>query len=143
MIDVAAALVVTSDQASKRMDIDYLEFNVDPIGDETDETAYDYILDETQTFQKILGFGGAFTDSAGINIHSMNDEKIVQKIIESYYDSKGLDYSIGRINMGGCDFSVRTYTYVDTEGDVELDTFALQDEDNLHKVSLASMIVHF
>ena len=65
----------------------------------------------------------------------MNDENIVRKIIESYYDPKGLDYSIGRINMGGCDFSVRKYTYADTEGDVELETFALQDEDNLHKVS--------
>ena len=41
----------------------------------------------------------------------MNDEQAVRKIIESYYDPKGLDYSIGRINMGGCDFSVRKYTY--------------------------------
>ena len=105
---------------------------------ETNETVYDYILDETKTFQEILGFGGAFTDSAGINIHSMNDENIVRNIIESYYDPKGLDYSIGRINMGGCDFSVRKYTYADTEGDVELETFALQDEDNLHKVSTNS-----
>ena len=65
----------------------------------------------------------------------MNDEQAVRKIIQSYYDPKGLDYSIGRINMGGCDFSVRKYTYADTEGDVELETFSLQDEDNLHKVS--------
>ena len=108
---------------------------------ETNETVYDYILDETKTFQEILGFGGAFTDSAGINIHSMNDENIVRKIIESYYDPKGLDYSIGRINMGGCDFSVRKYTYADTEGDVELETFALQDEDNLHKVSTNSPLI--
>ena len=71
----------------------------------------------------------------------MNDENIVRNIIESYYDPKGLDYSIGRINMGGCDFSVRKYTYADTEGDVELETFALQDEDNLHKVSTGSPLL--
>ena len=71
----------------------------------------------------------------------MNDENIVRKIIESYYDPKGLDYSLGRINMGGCDFSVRKYTYADTEGDVELETFALQDEDNLHKVSTNSSLI--
>jgi len=138
MMDISAALVVTSNEASKRMEVDYVEFNVDATT-ETNGTVYDYILDETKTFQEILGFGGAFTDSAGINIHSMNDENIVRNIIESYYDPKGLDYSIGRINMGGCDFSVRKYTYADTEGDVELETFALQDEDNLHKIPLVKL----
>ena len=38
--------------------------------------------------------------------------------------------------MGGCDFSPRTYTYVDTPGDVELDTFALQEEDTVYKESI-------
>jgi hypothetical protein len=28
--------------------------------------------------------------------------------------------------MGGCDFSARGYTYLDTEGDVLLETFSLQ-----------------
>ena len=93
-------------------------------------------MDETQNFQEILGFGGAFTDAAGININSMEDEEIVLSLIKSYYDPKGLDYSVGRLNMGGCDFSTRPYTYADTEGDVELETFALQEEDLIHKVSL-------
>ena len=31
--------------------------------------------------------------------------------------------------MGGCDFSMRGYTYVDTEGDTTLSTFQLQEED--------------
>ena len=91
MIDPTMALVVTSDRESKRMEINYLEFNVENENQipNSDENTYDYILDETQTFQKILGFGGAFTDSAAINIHSMNDEEMVKKIIESYYDPKG------------------------------------------------------
>ena len=57
------------------------------------------------------------------------------KIVSAYYGPNGLDYSIGRVNMGGCDFSVRPYTYADTEGDFNLDTFALQEEDLIHKVS--------
>ena len=61
MIDVSAALVVTSDETSKRMEVDYVEFNTDINDQNSDETVYDYILDETQTFQEILGFGGAFT----------------------------------------------------------------------------------
>ena len=122
--------------ASKRMEVNYKKFDstLDENNGRTTEI-YDYILDETQTYQEILGFGGAFTDSSGININMMNDDEIEHKIIASYYGPKGLDYSIGRINMGGCDFSIRPYTYVDTEGDVNLDTFALQDEDKIHKVS--------
>ena len=54
-----------------------------------------------------LGFGGAFTDSAGYNINLMKDEIIINKIIEAYYDPKNIDYSIGRVNIGGCDFSTR------------------------------------
>lgn len=52
----------------------------------------------------------------------------------SYFSPSGLEYNIGRVNMGGCDFSWRTYTYADAEGDVELSTFALQPEDTDYKV---------
>lgn len=31
----------------------------------------EFILDSTKTYQKIMGFGGAFTDSSGINILSL------------------------------------------------------------------------
>ena len=37
--------------------------------------------------------------------------------------------------MGGCDFSPRAYTYLDTPGDLTLETFALQEEDTVYKVS--------
>ena len=104
--------------------------------------SYLYVLDESQTFQEVFGFGGAFTDAAGINIHKMEDEDIVMSIIKSYYDPKGLDYSIGRLNMGGCDFSTRRYTYADTEGDINLDSFALQEEDLEHKVNNIIIIIN-
>ena len=55
-------------------------------------------------------------------------------LYRSYYDPKGLDYNVGRLNMGGCDFSARGYTYLDTEGDVLLETFSLQEEDTVYKV---------
>ena len=55
-------------------------------------------------------------------------------ILRSYFTPSGLDYNLGRVNIGGCDFSPRGYTYVDTVGDVELKTFALQPEDLDFKV---------
>lgn len=61
----------------------------------------------------------------------------------SYYTPSGLEYNLNRINIGGCDFSSRGYTYVDTVGDVALDTFALQDEDLLQKVGGRGRRVHF
>lgn len=33
-----------------------------------------FTLDSTKTYQKIMGFGGAFTDSSGINILSLGKE---------------------------------------------------------------------
>lgn len=43
--------------------------------------------------------------------------------------------------MGGCDFSPRPYTYVDTPGDVDLNTFTLQEEDLDYKVRLKPLIL--
>ena len=101
-MDENKALVVTSDQFSKRFDWEHKEYT-----NKEDVNRYEIVLDESQTFQEILGFGGAFTDSAGYNINLMNDENIIRKIIEAYYDRVGLDYSLGRVNLGGCDFSRR------------------------------------
>ena len=52
----------------------------------------------------------------------MNDSR-------GYFGDTGLDYSIGRTNIGGCDFSPRPYTYLDTPNDTAMETFALQVED--------------
>ena len=101
-LEKGTVLVVTSDQYSKRFHAQKLYYSKDRA-----ENAKEIILDESLAFQEILGFGGAFTDSAGYNINLMNDENIKRKIIEAYYGSKNLDYSIGRTNMGGCDFSIR------------------------------------
>ena len=54
-------------------------------------------------------------------------------LIRSYYGREGLDYNLGRINMGGCDFSTRPYTYCDVESP-NLEHFELQEEDLLYKV---------
>ena len=54
-------------------------------------------------------------------------------LIRSYYGRTGLDYNLGRINMGGCDFSTRPYTYCDVESP-NLEHFELQEEDILYKV---------
>ena len=75
----------------------------------TNDNEYVISLLENEMYQEILGFGGAFTDSAGFNINLMEDEALISKIIEAYYSPVALDYSLGRLNMGGCDFSTRSF----------------------------------
>jgi len=82
----------------------------------------DFKLDETKTYQEMIGFGGAFTESAAYNLGRINKEKRMEAI-KAYFDKEeGLGYNIGRVSIHGCDFSLSSYTYIE-EGDEELKTF--------------------
>ncbi|KAH9370175.1 hypothetical protein HPB48_013097 [Haemaphysalis longicornis] len=86
------------------------------------------VIDPSKAYQEIFGFGGAFTDSAGINIKSL-PANMQDDLLKSYFSNQGIGYTIGRIPIASCDFSVRTYTYDDTPGDLELTHFTLAPED--------------
>lgn len=74
------------------------------------------------TFQKILGFGGALTDSAAACYAKMSD-KTKRKFIELMFDKeKGLGYNFCRNHINSCDFSQDGYTYCE-ENDETLETF--------------------
>ena len=51
--------------------------------------------------------------------------------------SPGIEYNLVRVPMASTDFSVRLYTYADTEGDFELKHFNLTEEDTRMKVNPA------
>lgn len=55
--------------------------------------------------------------------------------IRSYYSTDGIEYGIGRVPIGGSDFSTYAYTYLDdSPGDVTLSNFSLKMEDTVYKV---------
>lgn len=62
------------------------------------------------TFQKILGFGGAFTESSGYTLSLVNED-IYNKILDDYFSKDGLNYSFGRLPIASCDFSLNSYSY--------------------------------
>lgn len=93
-------------------------------------------LNDSQTFQKIIGFGGAFTDSAGINLADL-PEHLQVNAISDYFSDSGIEYTLGRIPIGGSDFSTRPYTYDDVDGDFALEHFALTAEDLDYKVFIS------
>ncbi|KAJ8924253.1 hypothetical protein NQ315_007045 [Exocentrus adspersus] len=90
-------------------------------------------LNSTTKYQTIIGFGGAFTDSTGINIKSL-PEDVQSKLMESYFGKSGVEYSLCRVPIGGTDFSTRGYSYDDVENDTALEHFALQEDDFDYKI---------
>lgn len=99
-------------------------------------------INRNETFQSLIGFGAAFTDAAGITSTSLGSE-LTKLIINNYWSEKGLQYSIGRIVIGGCDFSPRKYTYDDdADGDMDLDHFNLTQEDFDYKVNTIIILSH-
>jgi len=83
-------------------------------------------VDSSETFQQIIGFGGALTEAATLNIMSLPEEK-QEQIIKAYFDpQEGLGYKLCRIHMNSCDFCVDSYSCDDVEGDVELKYFNIE-----------------
>lgn len=87
-------------------------------------------------FQSVLGFGGAFTDAAGINLNKLKNETR-KKLIHSYFGPDSIEYSVGRIPIGSSDFSTRCYSYAEKEDDFDLESFQLVDEDFRLKIPFA------
>ncbi|BFY98105.1 hypothetical protein BsWGS_01145 [Bradybaena similaris] len=92
-----------------------------------------YLVNLTETRQAIIGFGGAFTDAAGINIAALPADA-QDRLINSYYSKDGLEYTIGRVPMASCDFSTHAYSYADVPGDFNLTKFSLTSEDIHYKI---------
>jgi len=83
------------------------------------------LVDNTKTFQKIIGFGGAFTESSAYTLSKMDPLKR-QEVLEAYFDkNKGLNYNIGRVHIHSCDFSLENFTYVE-DFDKDLKTFSIK-----------------
>lgn len=62
------------------------------------------------TFQEILGFGGAFTESSCYVLSNI-DKKLANQILDEYFLESNLNYQFGRISIGSCDFSLDSYSY--------------------------------
>jgi len=56
--------------------------------------------------------------------------------MNSYFGPTGNKYNLGRVPIGGSDFSSRPYTYADEKGDETLKNFKLSEEDEKYKVSI-------
>ncbi|KAF7637671.1 Glucosylceramidase [Meloidogyne graminicola] len=86
-------------------------------------------INTSKKYQKIFGFGGAFTDSVGINLNQLSFNTR-QKLLEQYFNSEnGIGYNIGRVPIASCDFSTHEYSYLDIPNNFSLNNFKLAPED--------------
>ncbi len=70
------------------------------------------VIDPNTKYQKIMGFGGAFTESACYTLNKLSATN-QEQILNAYFNPEtGLKYNLGRIHMNSCDFSLGNYTYV-------------------------------
>jgi glucosylceramidase len=84
------------------------------------------LVDPGKQFQRIEGFGGAFTEAAATTFYRMSPEN-QQRILRAYFDrTEGHGYSLCRTHINSCDFSLGNYAYTEVAGDVELKHFSIE-----------------
>ena len=81
-------------------------------------------IDPSQSFQSIMGFGGAFTDASCYLFSRMNAADR-QKLLSELVGPDGLQLSMGRTCIGASDYSRSVYSFDDTQTpDPELKSFS-------------------
>ena len=84
-----------------------------------------------QTYQKITGFGGSFTESTAYLLNQLGEENR-RKILEAYFGEDGARYSLTRTHINSCDFSLSQYSYAPVADDLELVNFSIdEDKDDI------------
>ena len=82
-------------------------------------------LDASELHQPLIGFGGALTDAAAVNIHALSPAT-QDAVLGAYYGANGIGYTVARVPVAACDFSTHRYTYADTPvGDLTLANFSI------------------
>jgi glucosylceramidase len=85
-------------------------------------------VDDSRTFQTMLGIGGAITDASAETFARLNPQQ-QDELLNAYFDPvKGIGYTVVRTNMQSCDFSSGSYSYVE-EGDGALKTFSIKQDE--------------
>lgn len=82
-------------------------------------------VDLDTTFQKILGFGGALTQSSAY-VFAQLPSDLQAEVMDAYFDHHehgGIGYTIGRLPIHSCDFSLKSYTFDDEWVSLSLSIF--------------------
>lgn len=84
-------------------------------------------LNPEVTYQKILGLGGAFTESSAYLLNRLGQANR-NRILEAYFSEAGANYSLARTHINSCDFSLGHYSYALVPDDKTLDHFSIEED---------------
>ncbi|KAJ1438750.1 O-glycosyl hydrolase family 30-domain-containing protein [Ochromonadaceae sp. CCMP2298] len=70
-------------------------------------------------FQTVLGFGGAFTEATALNFYKL-PSSVQKRWLQMYFGADGIGLTLGRVHMGSCDFSPKSYNFDNIDGDYDL-----------------------
>ena len=112
--------IFETSEAGSLMEVNYTE---DP--NEINTVTVELYPDEK--YQKIVGFGGSFTEASAYLLNQISEANR-HKIIEAYFGDSGARYSLTRTHINSCDFSLSNYSYAPVAGDVELRSFSIKED---------------
>lgn len=93
--------------------------------------ALQIVLKPEESYQKITGFGGAFTESSAYLLNQLSETNR-DKILQAYFSETGANYSLTRTHINSCDFSLGQYSYAPVPDDKNLENFSIdEDRDDL------------
>lgn len=101
-------------------------------------------IDQNEQFQEIIGFGGAFTGSVA-HLLDKFPQKLRQCIYNSYYGSEtGMNYSLIRLPIGGCDFDLEPWAYNEyPEFDQNLTNFTAKHSNDNRSIAILNEMLNF
>jgi glucosylceramidase len=85
-------------------------------------------VESTERYQKILGFGAAFTDASCALLHQLDAQQRLA-LLSELFGPAGLRLSLGRTCIGSSDYSTSAYSFDDgPEPDPELKRFSIEHD---------------
>jgi glucosylceramidase len=123
-IPYGSAMVIQTSQAGDRLAIKpYLSFANDDGASMATIT-----IDSSTTYQTIVGFGCAFTETSVYNLTKVGSEKCKNMLNDLFNPFSGVGFTLMRTHINSCDFCLASYSYDDTPGDYNLEKFDISHE---------------
>ena len=83
-------------------------------------------------YQTLTGFGGSFTEASAYVFRKLGPENR-KKILDAYFGADGACYSLTRMPIGSCDFSLGAYSHAPVARDHPLSHFTI-DRDKTYLI---------
>ena len=86
------------------------------------------VVDASQRFQPILGFGCAYTDASCYLLNSMEPASR-KAFLHDTFSPEGMNLNVGRTSIGASDYSRDVYNYDDVKDDLTMQHFSIAHDE--------------